>query len=82
MNDDNLKFKPNYPYTLPEDWHNRNDPSIYEIMATLATLKKMYEKQVLEVENGHIKKTLGEKKCVILPQIIKQLSLCFFNQNK
>ncbi len=27
----------------------------------LLRLKKMYEKQVLELENGHIEKTLGEK---------------------
>ncbi len=40
MNDDNLKFEPNYPYTLPKNWDNRNNPSFYEITATLATLKK------------------------------------------
>ena len=44
--DDLIHFKPNYPHTLPQDWKNIDNPTVYEISATLDTLKKMYADQV------------------------------------
>ena len=61
-NDDEvLHFKPNYPHTLQQDWKDSNNPSIYEINATLDTLKKMYSEQVKELEKGLINTQQGEE---------------------
>lgn len=60
--DDNLlHFKPKYPHTLPQDWKNSDNPTIYEISATLETLKKMYADQVREMESGAISQAFGER---------------------
>ncbi len=60
-NDDTLiNFKPKYPHTLPEDWKDHDNPTVYEINATLETLKKMYAQQIKDLENGLIDKEEGE----------------------
>lgn len=60
-NDEILHFIPNYPPTLPQDWKDENNPSVYEINATLETLKKMYADQVKDLEKGKISKQQGEE---------------------
>jgi len=56
-----IEFKPNYPHTLPRDWKDKNNPTIYEISATLDTLKSMYVEQVIELEEGLIDFNTGEE---------------------
>lgn len=58
--DDLIHFQPKYPHTLPQDWQDPNNPNVYEINATLATLKKMYAEQVKDLKQGTIDKTTGE----------------------
>jgi capsule polysaccharide export protein KpsE/RkpR len=60
--DNIIEFKPKYPFTLPSDWKDEDNPTIYEINATLETIKKMYYDQVKEIKDGNISKELGEKK--------------------
>ena len=55
-----IDFDPKYPYILPEDWKNKNSPSVYEILATSNTLKRMYAQKVKEIEEGGITNELGE----------------------
>ena len=60
--DDNLiDFDPIYPYILPDDWKEKNSPSVYEILATTNTLKRMYADKVIEIEEGAISNKLGEE---------------------
>jgi len=54
--DDLIHFKPNYPHTLPQDWK-----TVYEISATLDTLKKMYVDQVRDLNQGRVDTELGEE---------------------
>ncbi len=60
--DDNLiDFDPKYPYILPDDWKAKNSPSVYEILATTNTLKRMYVDKVKEIEEGVTSNQLGEE---------------------
>ena len=60
--DDNLiDFDPKYPYILPDDWKAKNSPSVYEILATTNTLKRMYADKVKEIEEGVTSNKLGEE---------------------
>jgi len=52
---DILEFKPKYPHTLPQDWKDEDNPSVYEVNATLDTLKKIYVEKIKD-----IKKKLGK----------------------
>jgi hypothetical protein len=52
-----IDFDPKYPYILPEDWKEKNSPSVYEILATTNTLKRMYA----DIEEGAISNKLGEE---------------------
>ena len=45
-----IDFDPKYPYILPEDWKDKNSPSVYEILATTNTLKRIYAEKVKEIE--------------------------------
>ena len=56
-----IDFDPKYPYVLPEDWKEKNSPSVYEILATTNTLKRMYANKVIEIEEGAISNKLGEE---------------------
>ena len=56
-----IDFDPKYPYILPEDWKEKNSPSVYEILATTNTLKRMYADKVIEIEEGAISNKLGEE---------------------
>jgi hypothetical protein len=56
-----IDFDPKYPYILPEDWKEKNSPSVYEILATTNTLKRMYAEKVIEIEEGAISNKLGEE---------------------
>ena len=56
-----IDFDPKYPYILPEDWKDKNSPSVYEILATTNTLKRMYAEKVKEIEEGVISNDLGKK---------------------
>ncbi len=47
-----IEFKTKYPHTLPQDWKDEANPTIYEINATLETLKKIYAEQVIDIESG------------------------------
>ncbi|MDG2354114.1 MAG: hypothetical protein P8L86_04790 [Gammaproteobacteria bacterium] len=59
--DDLIHFKPNYPHTLPQDWKNIDNPTVYEISATLDTLKKMYADQVRDLNQGRVDTEIGEE---------------------
>jgi chaperone required for assembly of F1-ATPase len=59
--DNLLQFKPKYPHTLPQDWQDRDNPTIYEISATLDTLKSMYVNQVKDMTTGIISTEQGEE---------------------
>ena len=60
--DDNLiDFDPKYPSILPDDWKEKNSPSVYEILATTNTLKRMYADKVKEIEEGVTSYKLGEE---------------------
>jgi hypothetical protein len=60
--DDNLiDFDPKYPSILPDDWKEKNSPSVYEILATTNTLKRMYADKVKEIEEGVTSNKLGEE---------------------
>ena len=50
-----------YPHTLPEDWKDKLAPTVYEILATSNTLKKMYAEQVKDIKKGVISVELGEE---------------------
>jgi len=56
-----IDFDPNYPPLLPEDWKDKNAPTVYEILATTNTLKRMYAEKVDEIESGVISNDLGEE---------------------
>ena len=56
-----IDFDPKYPYILPEDWKEKISPSVYEILATTNTLKRMYADKVIEIEEGAISNKLGEE---------------------
>ena len=56
-----IDFDPKYPYVLPEDWKEKNSPSVYEILATTNTLKRMYADKVKEIEEGDTSNKLGEE---------------------
>ena len=56
-----IDFDPKYPYVLPEDWKEKNSPSVYEILATTNTLKRMYADKVIEIEEGTISNKLGQE---------------------
>lgn len=61
MADNVIDFRPNYPHTLPQDWADPDNPSVYEISATLETLKKMYAEQEKDIQRGIISVEQGEK---------------------
>jgi len=56
-----IEFIPKYPCTLPQDWKDIDNPSVYEISATLDTLKKMYVDQVKDLQNNLISADKGEE---------------------
>ena len=56
-----IEFTPKYPRTLPQDWKDIDNPSVYEISATLDTLKKMYVDQVKDLQNNLISADKGEE---------------------
>ena len=56
-----IDFDPKYPYLFPEDWKDKNSPTVYEILATTNTLKRMYGKKVKEIEQGAISDDEGEE---------------------
>ena len=56
-----VEFDPKSPPTLPEDWKNKLAPTVYEVLATSNTLKKMYAEQVKDIEKGVISVELGEE---------------------
>lgn len=56
-----IDFKPRYPHTLPQDWKDVNNPTVYEISATLDTLKKMYANQVKNLNEGMVDTKTGEE---------------------
>ncbi len=56
-----IDFKPKYPHTLPQDWQDVNNPTVYEISATLETLKKMYADQTKDLNQGRIDTKIGEE---------------------
>ena len=56
-----IEFVPKYPHTLPQDWAESDNPTVYEISATLDTLKKMYADQVKDHNQGRIDSELGEE---------------------
>lgn len=60
-NENIIQFKPKYPHTLPQDWQDRDNPTIYEISATLDSLKKMYADQVKDITKGIISTEQGEE---------------------
>ena len=47
-----IEFDPKYPHTLPEDWKDKLTPTVYEILATSNTLKRMYAEQVKDIEKS------------------------------
>jgi hypothetical protein len=59
-----INFEPKYPTTLPQHWEDIDNPTVYEISATLDTLKKMYSDQVKDIEKGLISKENGESNLV------------------
>jgi len=60
--DDNLiDFDPKYPSILQDNWKEKNSPSVYEILATTNTLKRMYADKVKEIEEGVTSNKLGEE---------------------
>jgi len=56
-----IEFDSKYSHTLPEDWKDKLAPTVYEVLATSNTLKKMYAEQVKDIEKGVISVELGEK---------------------
>ena len=56
-----IDFDLKYPYILPEDWRDKDAPTVYEILATTNTLKRMYADKVIEIEEGAISNKLGEE---------------------
>ncbi len=56
-----IDFKPKYPHTLPQDWKDIDNPTVYEISATLETLKKMYANQVKDLNEGRVETEIGEE---------------------
>ena len=48
-----IEFVPKYPYTLPQDWAEPDNPTVFEISATLDTLKKcMQIKLKISIKEG------------------------------
>ncbi|CAC9493589.1 hypothetical protein BPUTSESOX_1170 [uncultured Gammaproteobacteria bacterium] len=58
---DILEFKPKYPHTLPQDWKDEDNPSVYEVNATLDTLKKIYVEQIKDIRKNLANKEQGEE---------------------
>ncbi|CAB5496786.1 hypothetical protein AZO1586I_71 [Bathymodiolus thermophilus thioautotrophic gill symbiont] len=58
---DILEFKPKYPHTLPQDWKDEDNPSVYEVNATLDTLKKIYVEQIKDIKKNLANKEQGEE---------------------
>lgn len=56
-----INFDPSYPFLLPEDLKDRGMPTVYEILATSNTLKRMYAQKVKEIESGKINNEVGEQ---------------------
>ncbi len=56
-----IDFDPKYPYILPDDWKDKKTPTVYEILATTNTLKRLYAEQVKDIEKGLISIELGEE---------------------
>jgi len=56
-----IAFDSKYTHTLPEDWKDELAPTVYEVLATSNTLKKMYSEQVKDIEKGVISVELGEE---------------------
>ncbi|WPE18534.1 hypothetical protein [Candidatus Thioglobus autotrophicus] len=56
-----IEFSPKYPHTLPQDWADTGNPTVYEISATLDTLKKMYADQVKDLNQGRVDTEIGEE---------------------
>ena len=56
-----IEFDSKYPHTLPEDWKDKLAPTVYEVLATSNTLKKMYSEQVNDIEKGVISVEFGEE---------------------
>ena len=56
-----IEFDSKYSHTLPEDWKDKLAPTVYEVLATSNTLKKMYAEQVKDIEKGVIGVELGEE---------------------
>jgi len=56
-----IDFKPKYPHTLPQDWKDIDNPTVYEISATLDTLKKMYANQVKTINENKVDIETGEE---------------------
>jgi len=56
-----IEFDSKYSHTLPEDWKDKLAPTVYEVLATSNTLKKMYAEQVKDIEKGVISVELGEE---------------------
>ena len=55
-----IDFDPSYPFLLPENWKDKAAPSVYEILATTNTLKKMYVDKVKAIEEGSVSNDDGE----------------------
>ena len=60
-NDKLIEFDPKYTHTLPDDWKDKLTPTVYEILATSNTLKRMYAEQVKDIEKGVVSVELGEE---------------------
>ncbi|CAC9451345.1 hypothetical protein BSPLISOX_2809 [uncultured Gammaproteobacteria bacterium] len=58
---DILAFKPKYPHTLPQDWKDEDNPSVYEVNATLDTLKKKYVEQIKDIKKNLVSTKQGEE---------------------
>ena len=56
-----IEFDSKSPHTLPEDWKDKLAPTVYEVLATSNTLKKMYSEQVKDIKKGVISVELGEE---------------------
>jgi len=59
--EDQLGMTDFYIELHPEDWKDKLAPTVYEVLATSNTLKKMYSEQVKDIEKGVISVELGEE---------------------
>ena len=73
-----IDFDPKYPYILPEDWKDKNLPSVYEILATSNTLKRMYAQKVKEIEEGGITNELVEDALINIATNYKTIKSLLF----